>query len=78
MSMAELGDGPIRPTSIETATATTIVATETIYVLIAMLSCDQMCNDFQWLLSVMFGCLTGYSSPSRHALLPGTNRSRAL
>lgn len=27
-----------------------IVATETIYILIATLSCDQLCNDVQWLL----------------------------
>ncbi len=30
----------------------TIVATETIYTLIAQLSCDQVCSDFQWLLYV--------------------------
>ncbi len=28
---------------------TAIVATETIYTLIAQLSCDQVCSDFQWL-----------------------------
>jgi len=34
----------------ERPTGGTIVATETIHILIATLSCDQMCNDFQWLL----------------------------